>query len=47
LNHPLYKRIGHEFDSEEVFNEWFDRFTELEKADVWKGLNVAQKNWAR
>lgn len=43
----MFQGITHNFKVDKLFKEWFGRFTELEKADIWKGLSEGEKNWAR
>jgi len=43
----MYQGITQNDNIKEIFDEWFGRFHELEKDDVWKELTDAEKIWAR
>ena len=46
MNHPIYQDITGQNDVEERFDQWFGKFDELEKSDVWKKLPDREKAFA-
>lgn len=44
--HPIYRDISGNYDVEKVFRDWFGRFDELEKTDIWMQMPDKDKAWA-
>ena len=43
----IYQLTKEEYDASSVIHDFFGKFEELEKSDVWKNLNDFQKEYAR
>ena len=43
VNHPMYKELSSQYDVEDQFEQWFGKFDNLEKDDVWKRLPDSDK----
>ena len=43
--HKMYQDITHDFDVQQVIEQWFGSFDDLEESDVWKALTVAERGF--
>ena len=44
---PTYTKLHSQYDVEKIFSEWFNQFSDIERADVMKRMDEGDRSYIR